>query len=108
MLSGITQDEDRPGKESLSTIDKDNIYGYDGVNTEITEYSLGTAMQVIVHNSEKAADGSYTTTGYNGYAPKATFSFTGTGFDIISLTDSDSGMIRVTVTDKKIIIDKVI
>ncbi|MBQ7923005.1 MAG: hypothetical protein IJ325_10600 [Clostridia bacterium] len=95
--SGTTQDEDRPGKSSVATIDRDNIYGYDGVYNSITEYSLGTAMQVTVGDSEKAADGSYTTTGYNGYAPKASFTFTGSGFDIISLTDSDAGAIIVTV-----------
>lgn len=95
--NNATQEEDRPGRYSLS--DADNFYGYDGVNKEIKTYSLGAAMQVTVGNHEKKDDGSYKTTGYNGYAPKATFTFTGTGFDIISLTDSDSGMITVTVKD---------
>ncbi len=92
-----TQAEDRPGQYSLSYIDANNLYGYDGVYSEITKYSLGSAMQVTVNNSVKATDGSYTTTGYNGKAPTASFTFKGTGFDIISLTDSDSGMIQVTI-----------
>lgn len=92
-----TQEEDRPGQFSLDGIDNNNVYGYDDIYNESTTYSLGSAMQVTVNNSAKAEDGSYTTTGYNGYAPTATFTFTGTGFDIISLTDSDAGMIVVTV-----------
>ncbi len=92
-----TQGEDRPGQFSLDGIDSNNVYGFDSIYNESTTYSLGSAMQVTVNNSAKAEDGSYTTTGYKGYAPTATFTFTGTGFDIISLTDSDAGMILVTV-----------
>ncbi len=93
-----TQAQDRPGDTKLPSLDANNVYGYDGVYSEITKYSLGTAKQATV-NKAVNDDGSYTTTGYNGYAPTATFTFTGTGFDIISLTDSDSGMIMVTVAD---------
>ena len=96
----VTQEEDRPGRYSLSTIDANYLYGYDGVNNAITKYSLGTARQVTVGKVfNEDASGNYTTTGYNGYGPKATFTFKGTGFDIVSLTDSDSGMIMVTVRD---------
>ncbi len=84
------QEEDRPGKWNLSTIDHDNVYGYDGINKEATTYSLGTAKKVTVD-----AD-----TGKPTTAPTASFTFTGTGFDIISLTDSDAGVILVTVKDE--------
>jgi hypothetical protein len=40
------------------------------------------------------ADGSFT-------CPTANFTFTGTGFDLISLTDSTTDFIQVRVTDTK-------
>ena len=87
---GAVQDEDRPGSSSLSEIDANNLYGYDSNYTGFTTFSLGSARKVTVD----AATGSY------GNAPEACFTFTGTGFDIISLTDSDSGSIMVTVKNR--------
>ena len=84
------QDEDRPGTSSLSSIDANNVYGYDSAYKECTQYSLGSAKKVTVD----AVTGSKTN------APEANFSFTGTGFDVISLTDNDSGVITVTVKDQ--------
>ena len=87
---GAVQDEDRPGSSSLSEIDANNLYGYDSNYRNFTTYSLGSAHKVTVD----------ATTGYYGNAPEACFTFTGTGFDIISLTDSDSGSIMVTVKNR--------
>lgn len=77
-----TQDEDRPGKYSLS--DANNIYGYDSVNLGMSTYSMGSALKATVD--------------YDNYAV-AEFSFYGTGFDVISLTNSTTGTIVVKVVD---------
>ena len=87
---GTVQDEDRPGNSSLSDIDANNVYGYDSHCTGFTQFSMGSAHKVTVD----------ATTGSKANAPEACFTFTGTGFDIISLTDNDSGTITVTVKDK--------
>ena len=62
-------------------------YGYDAAYLDSAGYSLGSARKVTVNSATGAADA----------APKAEFTFTGTGFDIISLTNSASGTIVVTV-----------
>ena len=82
---GITQQEDRPGQFSLSAYDANNVYGYDAAYTDCTTYSLGSAKKVTV-NSET-----------NKNAPTATFTFKGTGFDLISLTSNTTGTILVNV-----------
>jgi hypothetical protein len=85
-----TQKEDRPGEDvnnKLGDLDADNVYGYDSTYSEFEKYSLGYARYVTVD-----AD-----TGKPNTAPKATFSFTGTGFDVVSLTNSRSGVIMVEV-----------
>ena len=67
---------------------KQNVYGYDpAYNTNSTTFSMGSAKKVTV-------DASVTK------APTATFTFKGTGFDIISLTDNNSGAILVNVERK--------
>ena len=81
-----TQAEDRPGTASVLA-DANNLYGYDAAYANFTLFSLGSAKKVTVN----AATGTPTT------APTASFTFTGTGFDIISLTDNKSGTIVVTV-----------
>jgi hypothetical protein len=57
------------------------------VNGSFNEYSLNTYHKVTVNKDS----GSYDT------APTVKFTFTGTGFDLISLTNSDSGLIMVEV-----------
>ena len=81
-----TQAEDRPGTASVLA-DANNLYGYDAAYANFKQFSLGSAKKVTVN----AATGKPTT------APTASFTFTGTGFDIISLTDNKSGTIVVTV-----------
>lgn len=88
--SSAVQATDRPGADQMgSGYDADNIYGYDAAYDNCTQYSLGSAKKVTVDE----------TTGYKGFNPTATFTFHGTGFDLISLTNNDSGMIKVTVKD---------
>lgn len=82
---GITQQEDRPGKFSLSAYDANNVYGFDSAYTKCTEYSLGSAKKVTVNRTT------------NNNPPTATFTFTGTGFDLISLTSNTTGTILVDV-----------
>ena len=84
-----TQAEDRPGTASVLA-DANNLYGYDAAYANFTLFSLGSAKKVTVN----AATGTPTT------APTASFTFTGTGFDIISLTDNRSGTIVVTVKNR--------
>ena len=90
------QDTDRPGilKPTAQKIedDMDNMYGYDSNyastdsnDTSRTKYSNGSSQFVSVTN---------------GKTPIATFTFTGTGFDVISVTDKDTGTVRVQVEKK--------
>ena len=81
-VEGATQSEDRPGEYYFEGLDANNIYGYDPTYGDLSTYSLGSAMQATV-NAENAAH--------------ATFSFYGTGFDVVSLTDCDAGVIVVDV-----------
>ena len=60
-----------------------NIYGYDTAYGKCTKFSMGSAMKTTVSGSQYAT---------------ATFTFKGTGFDIISLTSNTTGTIVVTVT----------
>lgn len=72
-----------------------NVYGYDEQYNNSSKLSMGTAHKVTVTAAMLEA--------YNGgntgnFAwPTAQFTFKGTGFDIISLTDNTSGAIMVTV-----------
>ena len=79
-VENAVQGEDRPGKYALT--DANNIYGYDGVNLGMSTFSLGSAHKATVD--------------YDNYA-SAQFTFYGTGFDIISMTNSATGTILVDV-----------
>lgn len=87
---GRHQDEDRPGTEELKGA-LDNIYGNDTSYTADKKYSGGSSHKVKVSLANLAANG--------GTSPKASFTFTGTGFDVISVTDGYTGAVRVTVKD---------
>lgn len=78
-----------------------NNYGYDSHYDNCTTFSLKHAHMVTVtkeHYESIRADSTKTW-------PTASFRFTGTGFDVISLTNADTGMIMVQVkdTDGKIV-----
>lgn len=87
-----TQDQDRPGVSDIETaLDANNPYGYDNSGLLCTTYSLGSAHYVNVANGDN---------GKNGTAnpwPTAQFTFTGTAFDLISLTGGSTGTILVDV-----------
>ncbi len=85
------QEEDRPGediKDALGELDADNVYGFDTAYTNCHQYSFGSAYKVTVD----------ATTGNINNAPEAKFTFTGTGFDVVSVTDNQSGALWVEVT----------
>ena len=75
-------------KQALEALgDQKNVYGYDGAYTKCNTFSMGSATKVTVDaNTSKL-----------GQSPTATFTFKGTGFDVISLTDNNSGAISVKV-----------
>lgn len=82
-----TQAEDRPGQFSLSSIDANNVYGYDQAYRDCSQYSLGSAKKVTLNMA----------TSNNVVWPTAQFTFCGTGFDLISVTSGKTGTIRVRV-----------
>lgn len=77
--------------EALGEKTNHNVYGYDPAYQNSTMFSMGSARKVTVTN-DMAKDGVVW--------PTAQFTFKGTGFDIISLTDNTSGAIFVDVTGK--------
>ena len=87
----VTQAEDRPGEYSPGKIDANNIYGYDGAYTDMAEYSMNNYHKVTV-GKQTLSNGTDVVTYAN-----ATFSFSGTGFDIVSVTSDKTGTIVVKV-----------
>ena len=70
------------GEAKIHSGDKNDVYGYDETYGQYTEYSLGTAKQVTVSGSDTA---------------KASFTFTGTGFEIYSACTSKQGGAVISV-----------
>lgn len=71
-----------------------NVYGHDGAYNSSSMLSMGTAHKVTVTSAMLANwEKNDTTSAW----PTASFTFTGTGFDIISLTNNKSGAIFVDV-----------
>lgn len=73
---------------------KNNVYGYDPTYDNCTMFSLGRAHKVtvsadMVNNWNENSDA----------WPTAQFTFKGTGFDVISLTDNKSGLLICKVVD---------
>ena len=88
VTDGTTQTNVNQALEELGgTTNTKNVYGYDPAYADSSKFSMGSATKVTV-----AAD-----TYKEGKTqwPTATFTFTGTGFDVISLTDNTSGAIFV-------------
>ena len=65
-----------------------NNYGYDKQYNSSSEFSLGSAMKTTVSRAT------------NSNPPTATFTFKGTGFDLVSMTSKDTGTILVNVVGK--------
>lgn len=70
-----------------------NVYGYDAAYDNCTMFSMGSAHTVNVTSAMAANWNSYADSAW----PTATFTFKGTGFDVISLTNNTSGAIFVDV-----------
>lgn len=82
-------DNNANAKQALEALgNKTNVYGYDPKYDSCTMFSMGSARKVTV-TSDMATTGVVW--------PTAQFTFKGTGFDIISLTDNTSGAIFVFV-----------
>lgn len=77
--------------------DKTNLYGYDKAYENCTTFSMGSAHKVTV-TADMAKNWANQT---DSAWPTATFTFKGTGFDVISLTDNDSGVITCEVKNSK-------
>lgn len=86
-----TTDKSANVNQALSALGDKNIYGHDTAYETSTKLSMGSAHKVTV-TSNMYEKGDTTTTW-----PTATFTFRGTGFDVISLTDNNSGAISVKV-----------
>ena len=89
-----TIDQSKAVNQALSALGDKGIYGYDTAYANSTKLSMGSAHKVTV--SAGMASGWTEDSAW----PTATFTFKGTGFDVISLTDNTSGTIFVTVKDK--------
>jgi fibro-slime domain-containing protein len=83
--TGVYQALEELGKHS-------NVYGHDDAYNSSSMLSMGTAHKVTV-TANMLAKWDDTTSAW----PTAQFTFKGTGFDIISLTDNTSGAIVVDV-----------
>lgn len=79
-----TQDQDRPGASKISAdIDADNNYGYDSAYANnMSTYSMGSAAKINVDADTRG---------------EATFTFYGTGFDVIGMTSNTTGTLIVQV-----------
>lgn len=93
----VTADQSASQNQTLTELGKmsaDDVYGHDAAYADSTKLSMGSARKVTV------SAGMVKGWTENSAWPTATFTFKGTGFDIISLTDNTSGNIFVTVTNK--------
>ena len=85
--SDTQQDTDRPGSAELGKL-WDDLYGNDIHYKDDSTYSNGTAWYVEVGEDTKTS-------------PSVEFAFTGTGFDLISVTSGDTGYVLIEVYDKE-------
>lgn len=80
--------------QALSALGSKDVYGHDTAYADSTKLSMGSARKVTV-SKDMYVKGDTATTW-----PTATFTFKGTGFDVISLTSNTSGSVVYTVTGK--------
>ena len=93
-LVGTATDEQKSATQALQQLGDKAIYGNDDAYNSSSMLSMGTAHKVTVTSEMLAKwEKNDTTSAW----PTASFTFTGTGFDIISLTDNTSGAITVNV-----------
>lgn len=79
----VVGNENTTAEQALSKLGDKAIYGYDEAYKNSKMFSMDSAKKVTVNT--------------NGQYAQAKFTFKGTGFDVISLTNSDSGAISVSV-----------
>lgn len=72
-----------------------NVYGYDPAYDSSTAFSAGSARKVTV--SAKNNPNSKFSGGSGASWPEVRFTFTGTGFDLLSLTNNKTGVFTVEV-----------
>lgn len=82
------QDTNRPGSAELGKL-WDDLYGNDKHYKDDATYSNGSTYYVTVDENLDL-----------NRLPTAEFEFTGTGFDIISVTSGDTGYVLIEVYDK--------
>lgn len=90
----VTADKSTSKNQTLTELSKmsaDEVYGHDAAYADSTKLSMGSARKVTV------SAGMVKDWTENSAWPTATFTFKGTGFDVISLTDNTSGEIFVDV-----------
>ena len=78
----------KSAEQTLSELGSRDRYGFDSAYENGLTYSMGSAWKATVNGTTYSKN--------NGW-PTITFTFKGTGFDIISLTDNTSGTIIVEV-----------
>lgn len=94
-IVGTATDEQKSATQALEELGSSGIYGKDDAYNSSSMLSMGTAHKVTVTSAMLANwEKNDTTSAW----PTASFTFTGTGFDVISLTDNTSGAILVKVT----------
>lgn len=90
-----TEDGGSDVYQALQQLGDKAIYGNDDAYNSSSKLSMGTAHKVTVTSEMLAKwEKNDTTSAW----PTASFTFAGTGFDVISLTDNTSGAILVKVT----------
>ncbi|MBO4895108.1 MAG: hypothetical protein J5562_09375, partial [Clostridia bacterium] len=83
-LEGTWTDAGTTANNAFATID--DAYGYDATyDASTATYSMGTAKKATVSKTSNKG-------------PKAEFTFTGTGFEVYSLTSSQTGLVVYTIT----------
>ena len=94
-IVGTATDEQKSATQALEELGSSGIYGKDDAYNSSSMLSMGTAHKVTVTANMAANWEGDTTSAW----PTAQFTFKGTGFDIISLTNNKSGTIFVDVTN---------
>ena len=87
LVEDAYQSQDRPGAGSNPLLDQNNPYGYDPAYDDCSQYSMGRSHCVTVDSDNMSKE----------TAATASFTFSGTGFDIIGKTDSTSGTLVIEV-----------
>lgn len=94
-IVGTATDEQKSATQALEQLGSSGIYGKDAAYNSSSMLSMGTAHKVTV-TANMANTAAWKEQPASAW-PTAQFTFKGTGFDIISLTDNTSGAIVVDV-----------